>query len=97
MTDKEKEILRTIGKVILKHNNDNYNETYKHLDMMFITNIQFMEYQNVVIIDIGRPGILIGKQGALIKEIEKAIGIETRLTENKIKDYLYPCDLEDYL
>jgi hypothetical protein len=40
---------------------------------------------------------LIGKQGALIKEIEKAIGIETRLTENKIKDYLYPCDLEDYL
>jgi len=92
----EKNIMRDIGYILLKLNNNDYTEVYSFLDTIGIVDVTYL--MNVVYISLKQPGLLIGKKGEIIdfltQELRKIHGdkLSIVLRESDIDQYLYPID-----
>ena len=94
-----REIARLIGEFYLNKNKNNYKKTEEELRTLGVVQIQGKD--NAVIITLQRPGLLIGRRGENIDQLQKFLSSKTKyskidIKEDKVICWLIPYDYSDY-
>ena len=99
--NEDRKIAQWIGSYYLGKNNSDYKKTFEDLTVLGITRI---EHKNsTIIITLQRCGLLIGRRGENIEQLQKFLFSKTKYTklnikEDKIISWLIPIDYSnDYL
>lgn len=90
-----KEIAADIGQFFLDKNKGDYLKTKHEIENMRVNSISIDD--NKVIIELSRPGLLIGWRGEQIHSLIKHLERDVRIVEtpNHIEDYLIPYHYND--
>lgn len=87
----QKQIARQIGEFYLHINNGDYKKTEQVLADLRVSNIDV--HNNVVSIYTARPGLIIGKRGTNISDLEKWLNCKVKVFETSCwLDYMTPYD-----
>ena len=97
--NENRKIAQYIGEYYLEKNNHNYKKTIEDLTILGITQIEHKN--NIIIITLQRCGILIGRRGDNIEQLQKFLSIKTKyskidIKEDKIISWLIPIN-DNYL
>src|SRR5579859_7307784 len=89
-------LAKNIGLFFLEKNKENYEATEIEIQSMQITKLDIMK-DGRALIELKRPGILIGKRGLQIEELSKHLKIGIHIVESEPSpiDSLIPYPLED--
>lgn len=92
---KERKFLINFGWSIHKYlseektfDEDSVSESVKIIYRMGITSIKKKWFSNTYVVELARPGLLIGKGGSLIRAIEKDLGIKIKIKESYLTNDL---------
>jgi ribosomal protein S3 len=100
----QQELAVKIGYFYLEKNKGDYEKTYKEIRELEISKIS--KHKNIILITLGRPGLLVGCHGKNIKNLQDYLKKEYSKTdlnvvihvkEDKVLNWLYPVDFtNDY-
>lgn len=85
------EICRLIGEFFLRENSNDYDKAEKQILQLDIKDVQPIQKIKV---ELGRPGLLIGRKSLLIHRLEEFIGMKIDIVEDRqsINSLIIPVD-----
>lgn len=97
LTQEIKDIAMQIGQFFLNRNNGDYVKTEKQITDMRINNIS-LSTDGKLVIELSRPGLLIGRKGIQITDLTNYMGRPIHIVETMehVYDYLVPRPYWDY-
>lgn len=94
------EVARIIGQFYLEKNGNDYVATEDEITRLQITDIE-VEHKSKVIIELSRPGLLIGKRGENCEKLQNYLSmrgfhkLEIKEAKQNILDFLVPYEYND--
>lgn len=90
MSKEKIKLLRSIGEFFLQLKKNDHAETARYLRYVEITQIEKVNDHEIVIIA-HRPGLLVGKKGEIMRDLERWLGLKVHIAQNtqpSVYDYL---------
>lgn len=95
-TPEQRWIAKKIGEFYLDKNNGDHEKANEEISRVRFNHVEFLN-DNRVLLEVSRPGILIGKRGENIEKLQEFLGHKLYIKETveHIMDHMYVYPVED--